>query len=538
MKNKPILTFLMCLSLMAGVLFMGDGGFTSAPAQAASPREPVTIITVDSTDDPDTVRTRTCEDHTPCTLRRAIAQTRNLTAEERPVLIEFDIPTTDPGYDDNLKVWVFDNFQLSTESPSTIFRPLEGGQIIIDGNTQEGGRADGPKIILVGRPGGLNSGLLLTNGNGNVVRGIAFQNFRDSITINSEDNIIEENWFGLNSEGTMPEWRNPNDKKQGSGYNGVVLNSTAENNIIQDNVFLGLIGTAAAIRGNNSTFANNLVGTTAAGTTPGKTTDPNLLCTEWDWYGGSGITLDGNDHVIEGNTFAGIRLDLSPTAEPIEAIRVGGTVNRALIQNNKIGVDSGGQDVGVCGRGINISNSKQLNVQGNELADTFRSAIFLNGALYRDNTLSQNIIRKSTPWLWPEGQEKGDDAILRYVGLPEPFLEFNPARVTSIEDKLVTGTAGEDSPCRNCKIELFLDKDDGISQAMVYLGSTTADADGNWSFTLANSLNDGEGIRTTSTTMGPNIIPGMGPGTTVGLSDLYIPGRLGGLNIFLPLFVK
>jgi len=61
-----------------------------------------------------------------------------------------------------------------------------------------------------------------------------------------------------------------------------------------------------------------------------------------------------------------------------------------------------------------------------------------------------------------------------------------------------------------------LDQDDGINQALEYLGSATANASGNWTFTLAAELKDDEGIRTTSTTTTPNVISGTNPNTTVG----------------------
>ena len=61
---------------------------------AATPYTYTTVITVTSGRDIDTNLGTTCST-SPCTLRRAIVQARNATAGQRPVLIRFNIPTTE-----------------------------------------------------------------------------------------------------------------------------------------------------------------------------------------------------------------------------------------------------------------------------------------------------------------------------------------------------------------------------------------------------------------------------------------------------------
>ena len=119
-------------------------------ARAAPPHNtvPVTTITVNSTSDPDNSDSRTCLTHTPCTLRRAVIQARLLAPALKPVLIQFDIPTSDPGYNASLQIWKIQFIYFSSGSNAAL-RYLNGS-IIIDGSTQPNGRADGPKIILVG----------------------------------------------------------------------------------------------------------------------------------------------------------------------------------------------------------------------------------------------------------------------------------------------------------------------------------------------------------------------------------------------------
>jgi hypothetical protein len=514
MKNKAFLTFVLCIAFIASAI-------NFSPAQASSPSAVfVTTITVNTGKDFSTSLSESCTTYpTVCSLRRAIVQARLLDVSARPVLIQFNIPATaDEGYDAALQVW---KLNILTTTDQYVFRDLAGGQITLDGSTQPGGRANHPKIILVGPGTGNKNALNLSNGNNNVVRGLAFQNFRVSLTLSSGSSLIEKNWFGLTDDGSAPAWRDGNDHSQGSGYGGLEMTAAAADNTIQNNVFLGIIGNAATIRGNHNIFSDNYVGTNINGLTPGKQTDPSLLCTPVDWFGGSGILVDGPDHVIGYNVITGIRLDVFESSSQPDAIWVESTCDRCVIQNNKIGVDSLGHDMGVCGIGIDITNGEQIDVLNNEFAETYRSAIFLNGSLYKDNKISGNLVRRSTPWLAPEGSAKPDDAILRYSGLPDAFESFNPAKVTSIQDLTITGTAGDGNPCPNCIIEIFLDDDDGINEALQFLGSTTANASGNWSFTLPFVLGNNQGLRTSSTTASYNTIPNMDAGTTAGLSVLY-----------------
>lgn len=528
MNKCFVILVVVCLILAAGLPANHPVQAVPAPGGGYS-----TVITVNTGKDFNTSLSENCITYpSACSLRRAIVQARSVDAAARPVLIQFNIPATSgEGYDSTLHVW---KLTILAPTDQYVFRDLAGGRITIDGSTQSGGRTSGPKIILVGPGTGSKRGLNLSNESSNIVRGLAFQNFNVALTISSDSTLVEDNWFGLTADGTAPAWRDEDNHDQGSGYGGLETTSAATTVTIQNNVFLGLIGNAAVIRGENNSFTGNYVGTNASGTTPGKQTDPSLLCTAVDWYGGSGLLLDGPEHVVENNIITGIRLDVFSASSQPDAIWVESTCDRCVIQNNKIGVDSAGQDMGVCGIGIDITNGEQIDVLNNVFANTFHSAIFLNGSLYKDNTLSGNLIRRSTPWLAPEGSPKADDAILRYSGLPDSFEYFNPARVTSINNLTVTGTAGNGNPCPNCVVELFLDDNDGINEALEFMGSTTADSSGNWTFTLAKKVGLDEGIRTTSTTAAYNTIPNMNAGTTAGLSELY-PG---GYRVYLPMLSK
>jgi hypothetical protein len=533
MKPKSLiftsLTFLVA-SVLLGLMFglLDTTRSTAATPVRVSERAqavPVTVITVTSGTDPDTSDSRTCISHSPCTLRRAVIQSRNLPAGEKPVLIAFDIPE-DPseGYDSTLDIWKI-QFSGESSNANAALRYLNG-DIIIDGDTQPGGRTDGPKIILVGNNYQDDCLKLGETGaqDGNEIRNLGFQNFMTHIYVNSSENIIEYNWFGLNDEGTAPYLLNGN-PAQGSGNAGVSIQAGSQYNLIQHNVFLGLAGVAAAIRDKYNTFSYNYVGTAADGSVD-KQTDPSLVCTPVDWLGGGGISVDGViysgiNHTIENNIFAGLRFDQFSISTPPDAIRIGGTYH--LIQNNKIGIDATGAEVGTCGRGIYlISSPHDMQVISNTIVDSGLSAISLNDALYNAVLLRNNTVKKNSAWPEVEGNPKPEDAIQLGPSLPDPLEFFVPAQVTEIDGTTVQGTSGAGSACPNCVIELFLDDNDDIKEALQSLAVVTADASGNWTATIPAPLTPGQGIRTTSTTAQYNTIPNISAGTTTGLSNLYL----------------
>ena len=67
-----------------------------------------------------------------------------------------------------------------------------------------------------------------------------------------------------------------------------------------------------------------------------------------------------------------------------------------------------------------------------------------------------------------------------------------------------------------------MDDTDGNEEALQHLGSTTADANGDFNFTLSAPLANGFGIRTTSTSTADEVIPHTWAGQTSEMSkDLY-----------------
>jgi hypothetical protein len=498
-------------------------GAAARPQHPQAADAPVTTITVDSGTDPDNSKSKTCSAYTPCTLRRAIVEARLLAPAERPILIDFNIPAAaEEGYDSTLGVWIID---LMTGSDPSVFRYLDGGDITIDGSTQPGGRSSGPTIILKGPGTGNKNGLIVGSNDAgghdnNTLRGLAFLNFKDHVTVNSNNNLISDCWFGLTPDGLEPFIRN-GDAQDGSGSSGVALSAGASGNTITNNVFLGFDGVAAALRGDQNTFSANYVGTAASGKAPTKQTDPALVCSAVDWLGGGGVSVDGEQQTVEDNLFAGLRQQIFSASTQPDAVRVRGTGH--LIAGNTMGLDSEGEAIGICGRGIFMSDSpKQVLLQGNTIVNPGLSAISLNGPLYDANELRGNVIRQDKAWPAVEGNPEPENAVQLGPLLPGGLRAFIPAHVSKIDGQQVSGAHGPGSPCPKCIIELFLDDLDSITEAKESLAVVTADGDGNWQATLPRALAPDEALRTTSTSAQFNIIPGLSAGTTSGLSALAL----------------
>ena len=535
MKFSRPFTLAVTAVLLISVLFSGSGRLPAAAQDITT--TPVTTITVTSGTDPDQSDSRTCISHTPCTLRRAVIQARGLSAAQKPVLIAFNIPATaDEGYVASQQIWKIQFGGISSAANAAL-RYLNGS-IIIDGSTQPGGRTSGPKIILVGPGTGQWDGLKLGESgtqNANEILNLGFQNFKTHIYVNSASNIIQNNWFGLNDAGNGIVLRGGGEN-DGSGNTGVSVGANISNNVIRYNVFTGLAGVAAALNGNDTTFSNNYIGTIANGTVPAKETDPTLICKQWDWLGGSGISISGNRNVVEDNVIAGVRIAVVPPTIQADAIRMGG--DNHIIRNNRIGLDVNNSEVGVCGRGIYLLSGTEFNqITTNRIIRPELSAISLNDtptvSTSDANTLRGNVVKKLTPWGQIDGNPSPEDAIQMTTSLPLAFRNFKPAQVTSIVGTAVSGTAGAGSPCPNCIVELFLEDIDGINEALQSLAVVTANSSGNWSATLPAPLAADQGLRTTSTSAANNTIPGMSSGTTTGLSVLYTAVQ----KVYVP-FVK
>lgn len=518
-------TFIQMKLIALVILLLGAGSRAAAQEGAAEPvNQFKTVITVDTTTDPTPdSRNRTCGytsgslyiTSTPCSLRRALIEASGRPTADRPILIQFDIPTSDPGYDPIMQAWTLsiNGSLLPLRRDNTLEKT---GQVTIDGSTQPGGRADGPKIII-----DTNDWTLDVQSDQNTIRNISWKG-GGMIYLSGSSNVIENIWMGLSDDGQSLALRTPSDPARLSGGGIVVYRS--KNNIIRNNVITGSKSRAVNVDGGmNNEVSNNLIGTRADGTVPSVL--PRLQCFRsiifdpLNWYGGWGIQVSGTGHRIIGNRIAGLHQTQTANETPPMAVEIFGTNH--TIQDNIIGVDSAGAEVGVCGQGIKVAGtgSKILSnqvVRSRNGFENTRSAILVNDSspLFNQVTVRQNIIKDGPPL-----------AIEMGPAIPSTLKLFKPARITSINGLVVTGTNGDNSPCPLCIIDLYLDDTDSTQEALQYLGAAVADAGGNFTFMLSEPLPAGYGIRTGSTTASDNVIGTYGAGTSTALSDVvYMPG--------------
>lgn len=486
-----------------------------------------TTITVNSTTDPDTSQSTTCATE-PCTLRRAIVQAWALPADERPVLINFNIPTSDPGYNSTLQVWRI-NLNTATNNP---FRRLEGGQIVIDGTTQPEGRDSGPKIFVRGTN---SQQILIVDSRGNIIRGLGLQGF--GIQVNFGSNFIEENWLGLNEDGQSIFYINDNNAidNRATIQDAETPPSQVGGNVYRNNVVTGSRATAMTIRSDDSWVVGNYIGTRADGTIPAPP-GGSTICTNPNWISGGGISLIGGLGTQVGGPDAdrnyivglSIRSPDPQTTQPF-GVQVG-SVGRYLVMNNYIGRDTANADVGVCGEGVRMAGDFTV-LRDNYIVALQNAAInHIPGVIGANaNTYVANRIVGS------------QQAIIFGPEVPNALTYFNPARILSIEGTTVRGRSGDlglppagappvDSTCPFCTIEVFADNRNNLVETLQSLGTTEADAQGNWELTLSRALQENESLRTISTVNNYGFIKQYEAGTSTGISELYTPGSLAAVS--------
>lgn len=458
-----------------------------------------------------------------CTFRRAIREAAARPPADRPIAIVFDLPS-DAATDG---VWTLPI--VATLPPLRTASIInKTGEVTIDGATQPGGRTTGPKIIF-----DTNDFSLEVESENNTIRNLSFQG-GGVIFLKEDGNIVENIWMGLSADGQSMVFRDPARPDRMAG-GGIFISS--DNNIVRNNVITGAFARAVDINSGtrNNLIQDNLIGTRADGTVPSVPTAAQCLRSlsrdPQNWYGGWGIALSGSNHEVTGNRIAGLHILQTANSTPPLAIEIFGANH--LIKDNIIGVDSAEQQVGVCGQGIKVSGNNTQIVENTIV----RSRVGFEGIVptailasdtsptFGQITVQGNIV------------EAGPGEVYSFAaGIPRVLREFQPAAITSIDGVTVQGTSGANSPCPGCRIDFYSDNDDDVAEALSYLGSTIADDEGNFTFTLDAELAPDTGIRTSSTTQSAGVIGNYLAGTTTTFSQLYQPTPpADGKTVYLPL---
>lgn len=450
-----------------------------------------------------------------CTLRRALLEAAARPQSDRPIAISFNLPTTDPNA--NLEVagtWTLPiDDTLPPLKTDTIIN--KNGQVTIDGNTQPGGRSDGPKIII-----DTNDNSLEVESTNNLIRNLSIKG-GGVIFLKEDNNTVEQIWMGLTDDGQAIHFRSPGDEKRMAG-GGVFI--AADGNIVQDNVITGAFARAIDI---NSGFRDNIIrrnriGTRADGTVPAVAESAQCLRSfsydPQNWYGGWGIAVSGSNNTVTLNRIVGLHILQGANDTPPLAIEIFGANH--TIQNNLIGVDSDGARRGVCGQAIKVAGSG-TQILGNLIwgsrtgfEDDEKTVILANDS---SPTFGQITVRRNLT-------ENGPGNVFVFgPAVPNVLKNFKSAKVININGTTLTGTNGDNSLCPGCLIDFYRDDADEIGETLAYLGNTVADSNGDFTFVMTTTLPSGVGVRTSSTTQAAGIIGSYGAGTTAAVSKLFLP---------------
>jgi len=548
--------------ISAGILFtlLASWALSSASARTPTDVTAPTTITIDSSED--LSNSSNFDNHTctytsgaiffpapdgKCTLRRAIVEAGARPDGDRPITIQFNIPLSDSNYDASLQIWEVQIDESHVWELDRRFITDDGGHVSIDGDTQPGGRTDGPKIIVNTNRDNLEifgTSLEVRTSN-NIIRNLGFIG-GGQIILYEGGNLIENNWMGLLADGSGLSFASnaSTQAMRSMARGGIIMpNEDSDNNIIRNNHIIGASERAIRITssGDNNEITNNFIGMNADGLVPAPH-NTGVNCTrELDynvnfWYGGRGIQVTGSNNSITGNRFAGLHTPQATNDTPPITMEISGDGH--TITDNTIGRDVAGNDIGVCGQGILLQGTGHL-VELNRIVHS-RNGFDPgdDGTDFDSAILTQSFATGSGRWITVRKNMVIDadeathpDHVYRFAspGVPVELRKFNPAKVTTISGTAVSGTQGDDAilpgpvtisaACPNCQIYLYADDLDGRIEAIDFLGEATADGNGNWSATLSRPLTADEGLRTQSMANGNSIIHNFGTGTTSKLSD-------------------
>jgi CSLREA domain-containing protein len=429
-----------------------------------------------------------------CTLRAAI-QEANATANAGglPDVIHFNIIEVGPH-----------SIQLITELP------VITEAVIIDGFTEPGANATSNAFPLPLNPSiqididGRNvvaRGFDITGGD-SVIRGVTLRRFtQQGILIrDGGNNVIEGNYIGTNLFGNFAfpngaagiEIRNSSDNRIGGS-------SPAQRNLISANGSEGILidGTFGAT--NNNVVQGNFIGVNAQGTIDMGNNVGVLVVDAVQTQIGGPTASAGN--LIAGSTFDGISL-------------VGLTKSDlfTLVQNNLIGTNSAGADLGNRGFGISVSSSNNL-LADNTVAFTKLSGAsgvgigigsgtgnaILRNRIHQNATLGIDLASGSVTPNDPGDADTGPNNLQNFPVLTSVTTNGNP---------VIRGTLNSQAN-QSYRIEFFSSPaadPSGFGEGQVYLGfvnvTTNASGDAAIEFISGIAITGGHVVTATATLLG------------------------------------
>ncbi|MCX6008327.1 MAG: right-handed parallel beta-helix repeat-containing protein [Chloroflexi bacterium] len=275
----------------------------------------------------------------------AVRQANNLSVGAGRAIINFNIPTTDTGFDSKTGVWT-----IHVDAPLVIKRPFT----IIDGATQAdfAGQTNpsGPEIMIIPGKPGVEHPLAIVSAN-NTVRGLAIGGFKYGLVLyqaGAVSNTIADCFIGVAPDGSSAI---PNET-------GVIIIEGASSNLLENNIISGnkSLGVYLAGKGTGNILRGNRVGTDADGQlrVPNET---GVLIIE----GASSNLLENN--VISGNKSMGIYIAGKGTGNILGGNRIGTDADGQRRVPNDIGLlidDAAKQQIGEPGSGNIISGNDNV----------------------------------------------------------------------------------------------------------------------------------------------------------------------------------
>lgn len=457
------------------------------------------------------------------TLRQAIIDANNVPAGSLPSLIDFNIPTSDPGYSSTTGA-----FTITPQSVLPAIGNLNNptSATIIDGYTQSGAsenvftNGDNAvlKIVLDGAqvPGGdefTTVGLAIA-ANNSTVQGLAINSFGGSnIYVTGSSDTIQGNFIGTDVSGNVTPFT-PNLAQLGAsdhvgihisggsdniiGTNGDGVNDAAERNVIAGNNYGVLLRTTT-----DSVVAGNFIGTDSSGTKalPNWIGIGTLAGANGDRIGTNGTDPDvaGETNIISGNA-GGIAFGVGNPAPAerngqVYGNSIGVDVNGSSLGNTRGGifVGVGSEDISIGGSQANLANTIANTTTGSGVwIVNFRgtptgirvqgNSIYGNGGLGID--LGGSYPTPPTSVLLNDSQGHANE--------PNNFQDFPSlsSAVSSTTDTSITGSFSEaDEANTPITLDFYSNStadSSGYGQGQTYLGSTTVTTDnsGNASFSV------------------------------------------------------
>ena len=462
-----------------------------------------------------------CNDSGSGSLRTAINAANGNSGADT---IIFNIPQTDPGYNDTTGVW--------TIQPIVTLPVLTDDSTMIDGASQTHNQgntnAAGPEIEITGNDS-IDYGFTIES-SANVVSGFVINRFAlYGIQISGgNENVIIGNYIGTDPTGTIAR---PNYTaiflKAASSFNTIGGNTAEERNLVSGNGNSGIEFQDAGTQ--NNKIIGNYIGTDATGELPlGNVYSAIYLrpLTSNNQIGGS-VAGEGNvisatttaGGVLVGNGIAVFNSDSNKIVGNYIGTNKDGTSLLANAQvgivlyasiGNVIGSTSDGESNIIgwknwCGMVMRFTGSKDNVVSGNYIGTDRTGVMILNnsdnennsGILLdygaNNNTIGPgNVIAHNTGSGIKVDQDSTlENTITRNIihdvtasdilNNSGGNMELSPPVISQSTVTQISGTA-----CPDCIVELFSTYTD---EAEKYEGSVVADATGNFSWSGSASLN-------------------------------------------------